>query len=105
MMIKLFSAAALTATAATVLLLPAAPAQARSLTCDRAIEFINAAIDASGGTYDDATALALADRLRTVALVSGGEEQAAIYAYADALVDDNITDLTPFTDELNRTCA
>lgn len=104
-MIKLFSAAALTATAATLLVLPAAPAQARSLTCDRAIEFINAAVDASGGTYDAETARALADRLRTVALLSGGAEQAAITAYADALVDDNVTEMTPFTDELNRACA
>ncbi|WP_227998478.1 hypothetical protein [Nocardia australiensis] len=105
-MIKLFSAALLTAAvAATLQVLPAAPAHAKSLTCAKAIELINAAIYNSGDTLDDATQQALSDRLSGLAALAVGEEKDAINGYANALVDDNITDLDPATNELNRVCA
>ncbi|WP_433200863.1 hypothetical protein ACQP1G_09270 [Nocardia sp. CA-107356] len=105
-MIKLVSAALLIATAAATLqLLPAAPAQAQSPSCAKAIELINAAIDMSGGTMDDATTRALSDRLSGLAALAVGVEKDAITGYANALVDENITDLDPATDELNRVCA
>ncbi|MGW4327411.1 hypothetical protein ACWEKR_16115 [Nocardia sp. NPDC004573] len=98
-------AAALSAAAAALLFLPAAPAHAQSLQCARAIELINVAIDTSGGTLDDATATALSDRLSGLAVVAQGAEREVITAYAAALVDENVTDLNPYTDELNRVCA
>ncbi|MBF6190008.1 hypothetical protein [Nocardia implantans] len=98
-------AAALAATAAALLFLPAAPAQARSPFCARAIELINIAIDTNGGTLDGATAAELSDRLNALAYLTQGAEQDAITAYANALVDENVTDLNPYTDELNRACA
>lgn len=105
-MIKTTSfATALTAAAALLLFLPAAPAQAQSPLCDRAIEFVNAAVDMSGGTMDTATATALSDRLNGLAVLAQGEEKAVITGYANALVDDNITDLDPYTAELNRVCG
>lgn len=105
-MIKLFSAVLLTATAAAVLqVVPAAPARAMSPSCAKAIELINAAVDTSGGTMDDATTRALSERLTGVAVVAVGEERDVITGYADALIDENVTDLTPATDELNRVCA
>ncbi|MFQ6229470.1 hypothetical protein [Nocardia sp. NPDC002869] len=105
-MIKLCSAALLTATTVTALqLLPAAPAHANSPSCAKAIELINAAIDVSGGTMDDATTRALSDRLSGVAALAVGEEREAITGYADALIDETVSDLGPATDELNRVCA
>ncbi|MEU2043012.1 hypothetical protein [Nocardia niwae] len=98
-------AAVLSAAAAALLFLPAAPAQAQSLQCARAIELINVAIDTSGGTLDEATATALSDRLSGLADSAQGAEKDAITAYATALVDDNVADLNPYTDELNRVCA
>ncbi|MEU2030810.1 hypothetical protein [Nocardia amamiensis] len=98
-------AAVLSAAAAALLILPAAPAHARSLQCARAIELINAAIDISGGTLDDATATALSDKLSVVAELAQGAEKDVIAAYAYALIDDNVADLNPYTDELNRVCA
>lgn len=105
-MFKLFSVALLTAaTAAALQVAPAAPAQAMSPWCGKSIELINAALDATGGNLDAATAQSLSDRLRGLAVFATGAEQAAITGYADALVDPNITDLTPATDELNRVCV
>ncbi|WP_406232274.1 hypothetical protein [Nocardia sp. NBC_01009] len=105
-MIKLFSAVLLTATAAAALqVLPAAPAHAKSPSCAKAIELINAAIAISGDNLDDATQHALSDRLSGLAALAVGEEKDAITGYANALVDDNITDLDPATNELNRVCA
>ncbi|MFI9534082.1 hypothetical protein ACIG56_12635 [Nocardia fusca] len=105
-MIKLFSAALLTATTVAFLqLLPATPAHASSPSCAKAIELINAAIDVSGGTMDDATTRALSDRLSGVAALAVGEEREAITGYADALIDETVADLGPATDELNRVCA
>jgi hypothetical protein len=105
-MIKLFSVALLTATAAVAIqVLPAAPAQAKSPTCAKAIELINAAIDISGESLDDATQQALSERLSGIAVLAVGEEKDAITGYANALVDENITDLDPATEELNRVCA
>lgn len=98
-------AAALAAAAAALLFLPAAPAQAQSPLCSRAVELINVAIDTSGGTLDHATATALSDRLSGLADLAQGAEKDAITAYANALVDENVTDLNPYTDELNRACA
>ncbi|MET9025638.1 hypothetical protein ABZW96_08425 [Nocardia sp. NPDC004168] len=98
-------AAVLAAAAAALLFLPAAPAQAQSPFCARAIELINLAIDTSGGTMDTATATALSDRLSGLALFAQGAEKDVITAYADALVDANVTDLDPYTDNLNRVCA
>jgi hypothetical protein len=94
-----------TATTASLLILPAATAQAKSPACDRAIAMVNAGVQMSGGTFDAETARALHDRLWTVGDLAAGEERAAITGYADALIDDNITDLQPFTDELNRVCG
>ncbi|MEU4312419.1 hypothetical protein [Nocardia sp. NPDC024068] len=98
-------ATALAAAAALLLFLPATPAQAQSPVCDRAIEFVNTTVDMSGGTMDAAAATALSDRLNGLAIVAQGEEKAVITAYANALVDDNITDLNPYTAELNRVCG
>ncbi|WP_040776077.1 hypothetical protein [Nocardia pneumoniae] len=98
-------AAVLSAAAAALLFLPAAPAHARSLQCNRAIQLINAAIDTSGGTLDDATATALSDKLSVVAELAQGAEKDVIAAYANALIDENVTSLDPYTDELNRVCA
>ncbi|WP_459960560.1 hypothetical protein [Nocardia sp. IFM 10818] len=105
MMKKLFSGAVLTATAATLLVLPAAPAQAASPVCDKAIAMINAAVDMSGGTFDTETQQKLADRLSGLAVVAVGPERDAITAYANALVDENVTDMDGVTAELNRVCA
>ncbi|MFI5720845.1 hypothetical protein [Nocardia sp. NPDC051750] len=105
-MFKLFSAALLTAAAAAALqVAPAATAQAMSPSCAKAIELINIAIDTSGGTMDAATSQALSDRLLGVAELTAGAEKDAITGYAHALVDDNVTDLTPATDQLNRACV
>ncbi|WUA10202.1 hypothetical protein OG225_11295 [Nocardia sp. NBC_01377] len=96
----------LTAAAAAALqVAPAAPAYAQSPICAKAVDLINAAVDISGGNLDDATAHSLSDRLSGLAVLAGGEEQAAIVGYANALVDDNITDLDPATDEPNRVCG
>lgn len=105
-MLKLFSAALLTTAAAAALqFTPVAPAHASSPSCVKAIELINAAIDNSGGTMDDATTRALSDRLSGVAALAVGAEKEAITGYANALIDENVTDLSPATDELNRVCA
>jgi hypothetical protein len=105
-MIKSLSiAAVLSAAAAALLFLPAAPAHASSPSCAKAIELINIAIDKSGGTLDPATATALSERLTGLADFTQGAEKDAITAYAQALIDDNVTELTPYTDELNRACA
>ncbi|WP_174189953.1 hypothetical protein [Nocardia barduliensis] len=98
-------AAVLSAAAAALLFLPAAPAHAQSPQCAKAIELINVAIDTSGGTLDEATASALSGRLSGLADLAQGPEKDAIAAYAYALVDDNVSDLNPYTDELNRVCA
>ncbi|MFI6959969.1 hypothetical protein ACIBJI_41705 [Nocardia sp. NPDC050408] len=98
-------AAVLCAAAAAVLFLPAAPAHAQSPHCAKAIELINIAIDTSGGTLDESTATALSDRLSGLADLAQGTEKDAITAYADALVDENVASLDPYTDELNRVCA
>ncbi|WP_039804863.1 hypothetical protein [Nocardia araoensis] len=103
-MIKPFAAALATA-AAALLFLPAAPAQAQSPFCAKAIELINIAIDTSGGTLDDATATALSDRLNGLANFAQGAEKDVIAAYANALVDENVANLDPYTDELNRVCG
>jgi hypothetical protein len=97
--------AVLAAAAAALFVLPAAPAHAQSLSCAKAIELINIAIDTSRGTLDQATATALSDRLTGLADIAQGAEKDAITAYARALTDENITDLDPYTDELNRACA
>ncbi len=105
-MIKSLSiAAVLSAAAAALLFLPATPAHASSPSCAKAIELINIAIDTSGGTLDSATATALSERLTGLADFTQGAEKDAITAYAQALIDDNVTDLAPYTDELNRACA
>ncbi|MBF6336342.1 hypothetical protein IU450_10640 [Nocardia abscessus] len=105
-MIKSLSfAAAVAAAAATLVFLPATAAHAQSPSCAKAIELINIAIDTSGGTLDQATATALSDRLTGLADFTQGPERDAITAYARALVDDEVTELTPFTDELNRVCG
>ncbi|MGK8505303.1 hypothetical protein [Nocardia asiatica] len=104
-MIKSTSFAAVLAAAAALLFLPAAPAHAQSPQCAKAIELINIAIDTSGGTLDEATATALSGRLGGLADTTQGPEKDAIAAYAYALIDDNVADLTPYTDELNRVCA
>ncbi len=107
-MIKTLSAALLTtATIASlqVLTFPAAEAQAKSPACDQAISLVNAGVQMSGGTFDAETARALHDRLWTAGDLAVGEERAAITGYADALIDDNVTDLSPFTAELNRVCG
>ncbi|MFE7741518.1 hypothetical protein [Nocardia sp. NPDC057455] len=98
-------AAVLSAAAAAALFLPAAPAHAQSPQCAKAIELINVAIDTSGGTLDGATATALSGRLSGLADLAQGAEKDVISAYASALVDDNVSDLNPYTDELNRVCA
>lgn len=98
-------ATALTAVATLLLLLPVAPAQAQSAVCDRAIEFVNTAVDMSGGTMDSETAKALSGRLNDLATLAQGEEKAVITGYANALVDDNVTDLGPATADLNRVCG
>lgn len=54
---------------------------------------------------DDATTRALSDRLSGVAALAVGEEREAITGYADALIDETVSDLGPATDELNRVCA
>ncbi|MGK8523393.1 hypothetical protein ACRS6B_18385 [Nocardia asteroides] len=102
-MIKTCSAALLAASAiGSLLLLPAAPAHAQSTACDAAIDAINAAIDASGGNLDRAVQQSLAAELS--AIEADGEEKNAIAAYAHALTDDNVTNMNPATDELNRVC-
>ncbi|MFF0452542.1 hypothetical protein [Nocardia africana] len=107
-MIRTLPAALLTtATTASLLVLavPAATAQAKSLACDQAISLVNAGVEMSGGTFDAETARALHDRLWAAGDRAVGAERAAITGYADALIDDDVTDLQPFTDELNRVCG
>ncbi len=103
-MYKIFSAALLTAAAiGSLVLVPAAPAQAASPACDTAIAWINAAVDNSpGGNLDAATLQSLSERLS--ALPAPGPEKAAIDAYAHALVDDN-ADMNAATDAFNAVCA
>ncbi|WP_280237034.1 hypothetical protein [Nocardia cyriacigeorgica] len=100
-----FFTAVLTAATGSLLFIPAAPAHAVSPQCTTAIEWINTAIDTSGGAMDAPTATALSDRLNGLALVAQGEEKTVISAYANALVDDTVTDLDPYTTELNRVCG
>ncbi|WP_454194564.1 hypothetical protein [Nocardia sp. Marseille-Q1738] len=104
-MTKSLSLAAALSAAAALLFLPATPAHAQSPSCAKAIELINIAIDTSGGTLDQATATALSERLTGLADFAQGAEKEAIAAYARALIDDNVTELNPYTDELNRVCA
>lgn len=96
---------ALSVAAAALFFLPAAPAQASSPQCAKAIELINIALDSNGGTLDRATATALSERLGGLADITQGPEKDAIGAYAHALTDDSVSDLAPYTDELNRACA
>ncbi|MEV6136489.1 hypothetical protein AB0L63_10580 [Nocardia sp. NPDC051990] len=100
-----YTAAVSAAAAAALLLLPAAPAHAQSAPCAKAIDLINAAIEMSGGNLDVATSTALSDRLRVPADFTQGQERDAITAYANALIDENVADLNPYTDELNRVCG
>ncbi|MFX0573198.1 hypothetical protein [Nocardia nepalensis] len=100
-----YTAAVSAAAAAALLLLPAAPAHAQSAPCARAVELVNTAVAMSGGSLDVATSTALSNRLRVPADLAQGEEKRVITAYADALIDENITDLDPYTDELNRFCG
>ncbi|MEV6386891.1 transposase [Nocardia xishanensis] len=104
-MIKSSSAAALAIAVGALIALPATPAHAQSPSCAKAIELINIAIDTTGGTMDEATATALSGRLSGLAETTQGAERDAIAAYANALIDAGVADLTPFTDELNRACA
>ncbi|MGY2061609.1 hypothetical protein ACW9HQ_42620, partial [Nocardia gipuzkoensis] len=85
-MYKLFSATVLTAAAVgSLVLIPAATAQAASPACDTAIAWINAAIDTSPeGNLDAATLQSLSARLSGLPAV--GAEKAAIDAYAQALL-------------------
>ncbi|RJO80245.1 hypothetical protein D5S18_00425 [Nocardia panacis] len=85
--------------------MPAARAQAQSAPCAKAVELVNAAVAMSGGSLDAATSTALSHRLRVPADLAQGEEKRVITAYADALIDEIITDLDPYTDELNRFCG
>ncbi|WP_405165890.1 hypothetical protein OG203_12870 [Nocardia sp. NBC_01499] len=105
---KMFAAALLTASAVgSLLLLPAAPAYAQSETCGRAIDAVNKAIDGSpNGVLEGPVAQALHGTLLSIA-ASGGEqaEKDVITAYANALADDHVSDMDPFTNELNRVCA
>ncbi|MEU7138406.1 hypothetical protein ABZ942_03025 [Nocardia sp. NPDC046473] len=105
---KIFAAALLTASAVgSLLLLPAAAAHAQSETCGRAVDAINKAIAGSpNGVLEDAVAKALHGTLLSIA-ASGGEqaEKDVIIAYANALADDNVSDLDPVTDQLNRVCG
>jgi hypothetical protein len=102
-MIKTCSAALLVASAfGSLLLLPAAPAHAQSAACGAAIDAINAAIDQSGGNLDSTVQQSLAAELS--AIPAEGAEKDAIAAYAHALTDDEVTNLNPATDELNRVC-
>ncbi|WP_433656803.1 hypothetical protein ACQPW1_36065 [Nocardia sp. CA-128927] len=105
---KIFAAALLTASAVgSLLLLPAATAHAQSETCGRAVDAINKAIDGSpNGVLEDPVAKALHFTLLSIA-ASGGEqaEKDVIIAYANALADDNVSDLDPVTDQLNRVCG
>ncbi|MFI9404171.1 hypothetical protein [Nocardia sp. NPDC052316] len=102
---KIFAAALLTASAVgSLILLPAAPAHAQSDACNRAIIAINKAIDGSpDGVIDDVVARAL--HFTLTSLDAEGEEKAAITGYANALLDENVTDLDPYTAELNRVCG
>ncbi|MEV6430434.1 hypothetical protein [Nocardia sp. NPDC051463] len=97
--------AALAISVGTLIALPTTPAHAKSLSCAKAIELINIAIDTTGGTMDEATATALSGRLSGLAEMAQGAERDAIAAYAGALIDGEVADLGPFTDELNRACA
>ncbi|KAA8885252.1 hypothetical protein F3087_31020 [Nocardia colli] len=105
---KIFAAALLTASAVgSLILLPAATAHAQSETCARAVDAINKAVAGSpNGILEDPVAQALHVTLLSIA-ASGGEraEKDVIIGYANALADDNITDLDPATNELNRVCG
>ncbi|RDI66800.1 hypothetical protein [Nocardia pseudobrasiliensis] len=103
-MYKLFSATLLTTAAVgSLILIPAAIAQAQSPVCDTAIAWINAAVDMSpDGNLDAATLQTLSARLSGLPAV--GAEKAAIDAYAQALLDDN-ADMDAATDAFNAVCA
>ncbi|WP_378732456.1 hypothetical protein [Nocardia brasiliensis] len=102
---KSFATALLTATAtASLLLLPAAPAHAQSEACAAAIAAINTAVDSSPDAQLDAATLQSLHFTLT-AIPSSGAEHEAITAFANALVDETIDNLDPYTDELNRVCA
>ncbi|MFG1795429.1 hypothetical protein [Nocardia sp. NPDC049149] len=102
-MSKIFSAALLTAAAVgSLVLVPAATAQAKSPACDTAIDWINAAIDMSPDGMSADTLQSLSSRLSGLPAV--GAEKAAIDAYAHALIDDN-ADMTAATTAFNAVCA
>lgn len=102
---NIFATGLLTTTAtASLLLLPAAPAHAQSEACSAAIAAINAAIDGTpDGQLDAATLQSL--HFTLTAIPSSGAEHEVITAFANALVDENVDNLDPYTDELNRVCA
>ncbi|NUS44813.1 MAG: hypothetical protein HOQ24_14130 [Mycobacteriaceae bacterium] len=105
-MFKLFAAGAAAITATAVLMVaPGAPAYAKSPSCAKAIAVVNAAVNMTGGNLDKATQDKVAQKLRTYAELTGGEEKAAILGYVKALTDDSVSSLDPATAELNRVCG
>ncbi|APB00422.1 hypothetical protein NS506_06386 [Nocardia seriolae] len=96
---------ALLAVAATaaLLVLPAGAAQAQSYACSTAVDLINAAIEQYPNGIDNDGQKALAAKL--LAIGANGADKATIAAFATALIDDNVTDLSDAIDAFNASCA
>ncbi|BAW05440.1 hypothetical protein [Nocardia seriolae] len=94
---------ALLAVAATaaLLVLPAGAAQAHA--CSTAVDLINAAIEQYPNGIDNDGQKALAAKL--LAIGANGADKATIAAFATALIDDNVTDLSDAIDAFNASCA
>ncbi|MEU6581364.1 hypothetical protein [Nocardia sp. NPDC046763] len=96
---------ALLAVAATaaLLTLPTGTAQAQSAACGTAIDLINAAIVQYPNGIDNDGQKALAAKL--LGIDANGADKAAIAAFATALIDDNVTDLSDAIDSFNASCS
>ncbi|WP_040810923.1 hypothetical protein [Nocardia concava] len=96
---------ALVAVAATAALLvgPTGTAHAQSWACGTAVDLINAAIDQYPNGIDNDGQKALAAKL--LGIDASGSDKAAIAAFATALIDDNVTDLSDAIDAFNASCA
>ncbi|MGV9838575.1 hypothetical protein ACWDUL_30845 [Nocardia niigatensis] len=101
---KMLPSALLTVAATAALLaLPTGTAAAQSAACSAATDLINAAIDQYPNGIDNDGQKALATKLLGIA--ANGADKAAIAAFATALIDDNVTDLSDAIDSFNASCS
>ncbi|MVU76645.1 hypothetical protein GPX89_05220 [Nocardia sp. ET3-3] len=100
---KILPSAVVAVAAAALLALPAGTAQAQSAACGSAVDLINAAIDQYPNGIDNDGQKSLAAQL--LAIDANAHDKAAIAAFATALIDDNVTDLSDAIDSFNASCS